>query len=721
MPERAPKTLALLIGVDHYDNIAIARDLWGCVRDIDASETLLRSMRAPDTIIKLTSFNPYGATRSAELVSTDSSDPPTLENVVQAFEKITDEAQAGDFVYIHFSGHGFRIASKFPSFKPNRLDEALALFSEQKKSWGRVVEYLRDIELAYLLKRIADKNAVVTLVLDCCHSGGAVRGGGRSNIRGVQIPPDKLVDRELIASEDTLRAAWVRSSGGNVRGALTIRHWMTSSKGIEFLAACRSNQKAQEDYDDDGCRGLLSASLEAVLNSNKERVGNLSFGEVYNLVEQTVADKHDENDGPQNVVFGGRHNRCFFGTNQIEQHCPTVTKVEELEDDEVRITLNVGTAHGVRKQDKFALYPADREFRDILDYNAHLAACVVKEVNNFDSVCLLVADDDEGQNTSEIESGCKAVTVHDILNRYVVSKREVRVVSDTSGGASEADVNSLKARIAREVGLVKIVADVVESSSDAGEPFFQVKVRPSDKFIISFKPEATGQTATIKVSSVDNLLKYLAHLTVFYNLFHLSDSASGLGSGSAYGISVEKLACLPKGISPPPPRMFKSDAPPRSETGLQTLPLGETVEVADEDSLKIRVKNKSTKPVYLEVLDLEPSWKVSRTYPTDDTEAPIQLSPNESTDFFITMTTAATVPDSVQPVRHDRIVILGSPVDRANFHSNILPALNESDTVEPLPTRTEDDGQRGRGISVPDWSVARVDVRVVPRSETKKN
>ncbi|KAH6839479.1 caspase domain-containing protein [Chaetomium sp. MPI-CAGE-AT-0009] len=719
MSERAPKKFALLIGIDHYDNLAIAHDLWGSVRDIDAAETLLKSVAAPDTIIKLTSPNPYSADRAAELVATDSSAPPTLENVVQAFDKITDEAQAGDFVYIHFSGHGFRIASKFPSFKSNALDEALALFSEQKRSWGRVVEYLRDVEMAYLLKRIADKDAMITLVLDCCHSGGAVRGGNR--VRGVQIPADKLVERELIAPEATLRAAWVPSSGGNVRGASTMRHWMTSSNGIEFLAACRSNQKAQEAYPEDGCRGLMSLSLETVINSNKERASSLSFGEVYNLVEQMVTDQHDEKDGPQNVVFGGRRNRSFFGTDQIEQQCPTVTKVEELDDDKVRITLDVGTAHGVRKQDKFALYPADRAFRDILDYNAHLATCVVEEVNDFDSACSLIVDNDGEQDTPDIQSGCKAVTVRDILNRYVVSKRDVRVVPDASGGVSETDVRSIKTRIAREAGLVEIAVDAADSSSEAREPFFEVKVKPSNNFTISFKPETTGETATVKASSVDNLLKYLGHLTVFYNLFHLSDSVSGLGSGSAYGISVEKLACLPKDISPPPPRMFKSDAPPPSERGLQPFSLGGTVEVTHEDHLKIRVKNRGTKPVYVEVLDLEPSWKVSRTYPTDDTETPIQLSPNESTDFFITMTTAAAVPGSVQPVRYDRIIILGSPIDRANFHSDILPELNEADTAEPSPTRTEGNGLRGRGVSVPDWSVVRVDVRVVPRRETTRN
>lgn len=42
--------------------------------------------------------------------------------------------------------------------------------------------YLRDVELATLLKRMTDKGMVVTVILDSCHSGGGTRSD--CDIRG---------------------------------------------------------------------------------------------------------------------------------------------------------------------------------------------------------------------------------------------------------------------------------------------------------------------------------------------------------------------------------------------------------------------------------------------------------------------------------------------------------------------------------------------------------
>jgi hypothetical protein len=66
------------------------------------------------------------------------------------------------------------------------------------------------------------------------------------------------------------------------------------------------------------------------------------------------------------------------------------------------------------------------------------------------------------------------------------------------------------------------------------------------------------------------------------------------------------------------------------------------------------------KPIYIEVLDLEPSWKASRIHPMDE-DGPIRLIPNESVDFYILTTMPTTAPESVQPEAYDAIVILATP------------------------------------------------------------
>ena len=87
---------------------------------------------------------------------------PTYENIVRAFAELTDIAQEGDRVHIHYSGHGGRAVTAYPELKDqHELDEGLV-----PTDYVHSGRYLRDVELATLLKRMTDKGLIVTLVLD---------------------------------------------------------------------------------------------------------------------------------------------------------------------------------------------------------------------------------------------------------------------------------------------------------------------------------------------------------------------------------------------------------------------------------------------------------------------------------------------------------------------------------------------------------------------------
>ena len=131
---------------------------------------------------------------------------PTYKNMVATFEKITENSQRGDQLYIHYSGHGGRVKTLIPKIKgENGLDETLVPTDIGDPG----TRYLRDIEMTKILKKMIDKNLIVTLVLDSCHSGGATRGRGGATVRGTNIvdttprPQDSLV-----ASIDELANTW---------------------------------------------------------------------------------------------------------------------------------------------------------------------------------------------------------------------------------------------------------------------------------------------------------------------------------------------------------------------------------------------------------------------------------------------------------------------------------------------------------------------------------
>ena len=180
---------ALLIGVDYYyayplpGNLAY-RSLGGCVRDINKVYNFLTSriQMDPATITKLTSSIGNGGPVEAP------ADLPTYTNIVSAFQELTNKAKAGDQIYIQYSGHGGRTTTMFPALKGDgAFDEGLVP-PDIGKPGDSNARYLRDVEIHNLVQRLVDKEVILTVVFDCCHSGGATRNiDGAAKPRGIGV------------------------------------------------------------------------------------------------------------------------------------------------------------------------------------------------------------------------------------------------------------------------------------------------------------------------------------------------------------------------------------------------------------------------------------------------------------------------------------------------------------------------------------------------------
>ncbi len=266
-----PPVRALLVGIDRYERFP---SLWGCVADARAVEAYLTAdLHVPEGSVRklLSPRSPLPAAGAAEEAAF-----PSRANLEGAFERLIAETGPAETVYLHYSGHGTRLPTAWPELKgPGAQDEALVLPAAD----GAEPRYLRDLEIARLLDRLAARGAAVTLVLDCCHSGGATRGapvvappGGR--VRGVVAPP---AARDAAPAE-ALAATWRRLQGA--------RRWRDLRPGGTwagrdhvFLAACRSTERAIEYAFDGGRpRGALTHFLLATL---AEGGAGLSYRRLY--------------------------------------------------------------------------------------------------------------------------------------------------------------------------------------------------------------------------------------------------------------------------------------------------------------------------------------------------------------------------------------------------------------------------------------------------------
>jgi hypothetical protein len=269
---------ALLIGIDYYlpnqlPSGAIYRSLKGCVRDIDRVEAFLKTTfnLSDRKIFKLTAPNPDTSPEASKAQTLQ----PTYKNITEAFKVLTENAPSGAQVYIHYSGHGGRATTAYPTIKGDEgIDEALVP-SDIGSSEGN---YLRDIEIAHLLQKMVDKGLVVTVVLDCCHSGGLTRAGD-SDIRGADSNVVDTIKRPLaespVASLTELTKTWESLAEEATRKGGVVVSMLPEAKGYVLLAACRQNEYAYEyAFNGKERNGALTYWL---LDSLKNRDSNLNY------------------------------------------------------------------------------------------------------------------------------------------------------------------------------------------------------------------------------------------------------------------------------------------------------------------------------------------------------------------------------------------------------------------------------------------------------------
>jgi len=92
---------------------------------------------------------------------------PTRKNIMDAFERITQYSEAGDVVFVHYSGHGGRVED-VSGDEEDGFDETL--IPVDFKSSGQILD---DDVFATLVKPMK-KDVHVTVLMDCCHSGTAL-------------------------------------------------------------------------------------------------------------------------------------------------------------------------------------------------------------------------------------------------------------------------------------------------------------------------------------------------------------------------------------------------------------------------------------------------------------------------------------------------------------------------------------------------------------------
>lgn len=159
---RPGRKLALLVGINQYAQRDRIGNLYGCVNDARLQRELL---------VHRFGFNP-----SDIVTLTDGQ--ATRQGILTAFEDhLIAQAQPGDIVVFHFSGHGSRVQDPNPIHESELNSTLLPSDASWLESKRQVVNDIMGRTLFLLTAALRTENVVV--VLDSCYAGGGTRGSFR--------------------------------------------------------------------------------------------------------------------------------------------------------------------------------------------------------------------------------------------------------------------------------------------------------------------------------------------------------------------------------------------------------------------------------------------------------------------------------------------------------------------------------------------------------------
>jgi hypothetical protein len=334
---------ALLIGIDAYP----MKPLNGCVRDVHEIKKQLHGIPKPGVQTHMLTASRLEDSKSSRTTE-ELKMWPTYRNVVDTFNQIICQAKEGDFIYIHFSGHGTALRPPLNSSpsrtfsNPSTGDLALNLLQES----GSNVHYLRGSELAYFVRAMVEKGLIVTLVLDCCFSGSVMRDD--ASIRYLDYDPQ--IDATYPASvehsldfEDELRHSVYRS-------ASLSPNWLIKPDGYTVITACGPTEVAKEIPVDKQMHGALSYFLADTF----ETFGGIGGKQqhIYQSMRARFRETREKYQHKQNPMFYGNKDLYFFGRANPRIGPAPVPVIKNQRD---TFHLEAGQAHGICEGDKFAV------------------------------------------------------------------------------------------------------------------------------------------------------------------------------------------------------------------------------------------------------------------------------------------------------------------------------------------------------------------------------
>lgn len=248
-------------GARHWTNLE------GCVNDAEQVKTLVAAK--------------YGFTDN-KYITFIKNQECTRDRILAELNKLIDQSQKGDVVFIYYAGHGSQVVNSL-SEEADKLDETMVPADVWKGA-----KDIRDKELALLFNKLIEKGVVLTVIYDSCHSGSVGRGPlDKNKAKERKIEPDveDVRDATHIAVAPEQRGALVLSAAQDNECASEQIDDNKIPHGAFTIALCKALQSLPATASADEIFASIRAIMkyngktqEPVMAGNDERIKNTLFG-----------------------------------------------------------------------------------------------------------------------------------------------------------------------------------------------------------------------------------------------------------------------------------------------------------------------------------------------------------------------------------------------------------------------------------------------------------
>lgn len=550
-----PKAWAVLIGISFYRN---DRHLEGAINDVADLKSYFE-----ETKRDFINLNTFTATipldSGARNPTEDASAWPNYENITTKLKEIKQDSCPGDFVYVHYSGHGVRQPTTSSEYdEHNSSDIALVLFDEANGT-----RYLRGLDLAKLLEDLMEKKLVLTIVLDCCFSGSITRGS-----------PQRSVVREL-EWDDTVDAAYPPKapidSGASANGFPVRRNvywrfdWLQNSQSFTLLTACSPHERAYELRDESQNKyGALSYFLVRSLRALHTARLQVNMQSLHSR----ICTKFHADWPRQNPMLLGTRHASFIG-----DICPpTMEYIGVYWTSDRNLCLRAGRAHGICEGDEYDVYPY--ALPDGHQSSQENQSVRVKVIN----VRGLISDLAHIEMTAGqpgMRTGWMAKPVHRL------SAQSVNVELLNLIGQEPEWISALEGSPFLHLSTDNSCLDQLR--------LYHVRLNRLQEYeILDSSGKAVENIPAVPITdreSVQKAIGILEHIAKYKSIESLEN-------------------CIP---TPSLERSFEVGFKNSAGTTLETSGI---IEISDGDKLKVVFQNTSERPLFFSLYDLNPLWQI---------------------------------------------------------------------------------------------------------------